>query len=55
MTLDRILVDFKFSGLSEDEKGTLNRAWHRLTPWPDGTQRSRAPARRLTVSGERTA
>jgi len=35
MTLDRILVDFKFAGLSEDEKATLNHAWHRLTPWPD--------------------
>ena len=35
MTLDRILVDFTFGGLSEDEKDALNRAWHRLTPWPD--------------------
>jgi len=35
MTLDKILVDFKFAGLSEDEKATLNHAWHRLTPWPD--------------------
>jgi len=35
MTLDRILVDFKFAGLSEEEKDALNRAWHRLTPWPD--------------------
>ena len=35
MTLDKILVDFTFTGLSEDEKDTLNRAWHRLTPWPD--------------------
>ena len=35
MTLDKILVDFKFAGLSEDEKDALNRAWHRLTPWPD--------------------
>ena len=35
MTLDKILVEFKFAGLSEDEKDTLNRAWHRLTPWPD--------------------
>ena len=35
MTLDRILVDFKFTGLNEDEKNDLNRAWHRLTPWPD--------------------
>jgi 2-haloacid dehalogenase len=35
VTLDRILVDFKFTGLSEDEKDLLNHAWHRLTPWPD--------------------
>lgn len=35
MTLDTILVDFKFTGLSEDEKDELNHAWHRLTPWPD--------------------
>src|SRR5437762_992930 len=35
MTLDKILVDFKIAGLTEDEKDALNRAWHRLTPWPD--------------------
>ena len=35
MTLDKILVDFRLAGLSEDEKDTLNRAWHRLAPWPD--------------------
>jgi 2-haloacid dehalogenase len=35
MTLDKILVDFKFTGLTEEEKDDLNRAWHRLTPWPD--------------------
>ena len=35
MTLDKILVDFTFTGLSEDEKNALNHAWHRLTPWPD--------------------
>jgi 2-haloacid dehalogenase len=35
MTLDKILVDFKFDGLSDDEKSQLNLAWHRLTPWPD--------------------
>jgi 2-haloacid dehalogenase len=35
MTLDRILVDFNMTGLSEAEKDALNRAWHRLTPWPD--------------------
>jgi 2-haloacid dehalogenase len=35
MTLDRILVDFKITGLTEAEKDALNRAWHRLRPWPD--------------------
>jgi 2-haloacid dehalogenase len=35
MTLDRILVDFKLTMLSEEEKETLNHAWHRLRPWPD--------------------
>jgi 2-haloacid dehalogenase len=35
MTLDRILVEFNVTGLSEAEKDALNRAWHRLTPWPD--------------------
>jgi 2-haloacid dehalogenase len=35
MTLDKILPEFKLTGLSEDEKDALNHAWHRLTPWPD--------------------
>jgi 2-haloacid dehalogenase len=35
MTLDRILPEFSITGLSEDEKATLNHAWHRLKPWPD--------------------
>jgi len=35
MILDRILVDFKITGLSETETVALNRAWHRLQPWPD--------------------
>jgi 2-haloacid dehalogenase len=35
MILDKILVDFHVSGLSPAETDTLNRAWHRLQPWPD--------------------
>src|SRR5471032_1573818 len=35
MTLDRILVDFTLTSLSDSEKADLNKAWHRLTPWPD--------------------
>jgi len=35
MILDEILDEFGLDGLSEVEKDTLNRAWHRLQPWPD--------------------
>ena len=35
MTLDKILIDFGITGLSEAETDVLNRAWHRLRPWPD--------------------
>jgi 2-haloacid dehalogenase len=35
MALDRLLGDFRVSGLTEPEIDDLNRAWHRLDPWPD--------------------
>jgi 2-haloacid dehalogenase len=35
MTLDRLLREFGVSGLDEAETDWLNRAWHRLKPWPD--------------------
>ena len=35
MTLDRIVDEFGIQGLSDAEKADLNRAWHRLKPWPD--------------------
>jgi 2-haloacid dehalogenase len=38
MILDRLLVEFKIDGLSEAEKQNLNRAWHRLEPWPDAAR-----------------
>jgi 2-haloacid dehalogenase len=38
MTLDRILGEFGITGLTEPEKDALNRAWHRLRPWPDSVQ-----------------
>ena len=33
--LDKILIDFGLTGLSEADTDALNRAWHRLRPWPD--------------------
>jgi len=35
MVLDRLLGEFGIEGLPESEKDHLNRAWHRLDPWPD--------------------
>jgi 2-haloacid dehalogenase len=35
MTLDRLLPEFRLTGLSEAETAALNKAWHRLRPWPD--------------------
>lgn len=33
--LDGLLPRFGLQGLSADERDHLNRAWHRLMPWPD--------------------
>jgi len=35
LILDEILPRFGVHGLSEAEVDDLNRAWHRLRPWPD--------------------
>jgi 2-haloacid dehalogenase len=35
MILDTLLVDYGMTVLSEAETDALNRAWHRLRPWPD--------------------
>jgi len=37
-SLERLLDRFGIGGLSEDEKDHLNRAWHRLSPWPDAVE-----------------
>jgi 2-haloacid dehalogenase len=35
MTLESLLPKFGLTGLSEAETAALNKAWHRLRPWPD--------------------
>ena len=35
ITLDALLERHGVTGLSEAERDRLNRAWHRLAPWPD--------------------
>jgi 2-haloacid dehalogenase len=49
MTLDRILVDFGLT-LSADEKADLNRAWHRLDPWPDSPSGLGRMKKRFTIA-----
>jgi 2-haloacid dehalogenase len=34
-SLDRLVAQFGIEGLSEDDRGHINRGWHRLNPWPD--------------------
>ena len=38
MNLDETLKEFDIGGLSEEETDSLNRAWHRLDPWPDSVE-----------------
>lgn len=35
MILDELVVEFGLSGMTEAELDHFNRAWHRLSPWPD--------------------
>ena len=35
MVLDELIVEYRLTGLSEDETDRFNRVWHRLMPWPD--------------------
>jgi len=35
MALDQLLTQFGVTGLTPEEIDHLNRAWHRLDPWPD--------------------
>ena len=50
MTLDRLLREFGVSGLSEAEIDWLNRAWHRLKPWPDSVAGLTRLRRRFTLA-----
>ncbi|MEQ8955709.1 MAG: haloacid dehalogenase type II [Gammaproteobacteria bacterium] len=35
MILDELVTEYKLEGLSESVLDHFNKAWHRLTPWPD--------------------
>ncbi len=38
LILDGILPEFGLGDMPEDERRHLNRAWHRLDPWPDAVE-----------------
>jgi 2-haloacid dehalogenase len=50
MTLDKILVDFGITTLSESEIDNLNRAWHRLRPWPDAVSGLTRLKKKFTIA-----
>ena len=50
MSLDRVLADFGIRGLSEEEVDHLNRAWHRLDPWPEAVEGLTRLRRRLILA-----
>ena len=58
MILDELLVKFRITGLTEEDKVHLNRVWHRLRPWPDtvrGLKRLRKRHIIATLSNGNTA
>ena len=50
MILDKILIDFGITGLSEAETDALNRAWHRLRSWPDAVAGLTRLKKRFTIA-----
>jgi 2-haloacid dehalogenase len=50
MILDGLLPQFGLEHLDEGQRQHLNRAWHRLDPWPDSVQGLTRLKRRYTLS-----
>lgn len=58
MNLDQLIDEFGIAGLAEADRDFLNRAWHRLTPWPDvveGLQRLKSRYILATLSNGNVA
>jgi len=50
LILDDLLKQFHIRGLREAEKDHLNRAWHRLKPWPDAVRGLKRLKRHFTIA-----
>lgn len=49
MILDELVAKYRLTGLSEAETDHLNRAWHRLDPWPDAVEGLRRLKHRFII------
>ena len=49
-SLEELLEEFGIEGLSEEEIDYLNKAWHRLDPWPDSVAGLARLKRRYVIS-----
>jgi 2-haloacid dehalogenase len=50
MVLDKLLVEFKVTGLSEADKDHVNQVWHRLNGWPDSVEGLTRLKRKFIIS-----
>jgi 2-haloacid dehalogenase len=50
LILDEVLAKFRVSALTDAEKSELNRAWHRLRPWPDSVRGLKRLKTKFTIS-----
>ena len=50
LILDELIPKFQLNQLSEEELNTLNRAWHRLKPWPDSVRGLKLLKKTYTIS-----
>jgi 2-haloacid dehalogenase len=50
MTLEKILLDFSITGLTDIEKRDLTYAWHRLKGWPDAVSGLTRLKKRFTIA-----
>ena len=50
LILDDLLQQFDLRSLKEAEKDQLNRAWHRLAPWPDSVRGLKRLKKKFVIS-----
>lgn len=49
LNLDEVLEEFQIESLDKTARDKLNRAWHRLTPWPDTVEGLTALKQHYTI------